>query len=349
MYEDKTYDYLIAEMLDNVTADVDKSEGSLIYDALAPVAMELEQNYIEMDEILKRVFAQTSYEEFLDMRAAEFGVIRKAGTKAIGKVTFTGSDNTIIPTGTIVQTESGLQYSTIADVTIANGTVKTDVRAEDIGIIYNVPANTITEIPVSVTGVASVTNVAIIGGAEIETDADLISRLLLKVQIPSTSGNANDYKLWAMSVDGVGDAKAFPIWAGNGTVRVVIIDSNKKSANTSIISAVANKIEANRPIGANVAVVSATEKQINISAKVVIDTTKYTLGQVQSILAENITKYFAAIAFKNNYVSYASIGNVIFNSTGVQDYSNLTINTKTDNVVLADEEIPIVGTINLEV
>ena len=41
MFEDYSYDNLLAEMLSNVATDVDKREGSIIFDTLSPAALEL--------------------------------------------------------------------------------------------------------------------------------------------------------------------------------------------------------------------------------------------------------------------------------------------------------------------
>ena len=48
MFEEKTYDNILDSLLSKVPADIDKREGSIIYDALAPVAAELTQAYINL-------------------------------------------------------------------------------------------------------------------------------------------------------------------------------------------------------------------------------------------------------------------------------------------------------------
>ena len=60
-------------MLDKVPNILDKREGSVIYNALAPAAVELAQKYIELDTFLDLVFVTTSSGEYLDRRAAELG------------------------------------------------------------------------------------------------------------------------------------------------------------------------------------------------------------------------------------------------------------------------------------
>lgn len=50
MYENQTFDTIIQRMLNNVDDDIDKREGSVIYTALAPIALELETYYEALDE-----------------------------------------------------------------------------------------------------------------------------------------------------------------------------------------------------------------------------------------------------------------------------------------------------------
>lgn len=347
MFEEQTFEAIMQRLLSKVPSDIDKSEGSFIYDALAPVALELAQAYAELDRILQIVFAQTSYSEWLEKRCAEFGIYRKAGTKATGQVKFTGSDGTVIPASTIVQTESGLQFQTKTEVTIQGGVAIADIEAIEEGSQYNVPAGTITELPVQIVGVTSVTNEApTTGGTDDEDDESLLNRLLIKVQSPATSGNASHYKLWALEVAGVGDVKVFPVWNGPGTVKVVIIDSNKQPASADIVNAVATHIEENRPIGAQVTVQSAQALAINVSATIVRNT-NYTLEQVTTNVQNKITEYLKSIAFKQSYVSYAQIGSLILASEGVLDYSNLTINGGTANISIGDEQVAVLGQVIL--
>ena len=61
MYEEVTYEEILERMLERVPDDMDKREGSLIYDALAPAAIELQIMYIELDVILKETTLPGSF------------------------------------------------------------------------------------------------------------------------------------------------------------------------------------------------------------------------------------------------------------------------------------------------
>ena len=92
MYEEVTYESILERMLEKVPDNMDKREGSIIYDALAPAAVELQLMYIELDVILKETFADTASRDYLLRRAEERGITPKAATKAILKGVFTPLD-----------------------------------------------------------------------------------------------------------------------------------------------------------------------------------------------------------------------------------------------------------------
>ena len=50
MYENITYESILQRMLDRIPDDMDKREGAVIYDALAPAAVELQLMYIELPQ-----------------------------------------------------------------------------------------------------------------------------------------------------------------------------------------------------------------------------------------------------------------------------------------------------------
>lgn len=157
-----------------------KTEGSLIYDALSPVANETAKQYIELDSYIKRSFIQTAWGHFDIIRAVEFGLERKSSTKASVTLTFTGTNGTLVPQNLTVQTAGGLQFVTSYPITITNGTAVTPAQAVFAGPAYNVVANSLTVMPKQITGITAVTNVsAAAGGTTGESDADFKARILI--------------------------------------------------------------------------------------------------------------------------------------------------------------------------
>lgn len=100
-------------------------------------------------------------------------------------------------------------------------------------------------------------------------------------------------------------------------------------------------IEENRPIGADVTVVSATALTVNISVKLTADDTP----NIQSKIEESVKTYFSTDALKKSYISYAKIGSLILAVSGVEDYTNLKINNGTGNITIADGAVPVLGSV----
>jgi len=344
----ETKEEILQRMLSQIPDEYDKSEGSFFYDALAPAALELAQAYIQMDLVLQYGFAQTTYGQYLDYRAGEHGLTRKVATKATGQVTITGSEGAVIADGSLFSTGAGVQFETTVEISIdETGQVDAIVEAVSTGSSGNVPTAAITHIPVSIAGVTAVTNAApTTGGTDQETDAALLERLLEAVREPATSGNSAHYKQWAKEVSGIGDAKVFPIWNGAGTVKVVIIDTDKQPASSEVVTDVSGYIDDVRPIGATVTVASASGLDIDVSATVTL-ATEAILADVQTAFEVSLESYLQGIAFEQDYVSYAQVGSLLLDTSGVLDYTGLTLNLGTANVTIDDTEVAIVGTVSL--
>lgn len=334
-------------MLVNISDTYDKSEGSFFYDATKPVAIELETAYQEQEEILDKGFAETGSGIYLDRKVSEQGLLRKPATKATTNVTVTGTVGASITAGDKVASDTTTYIFKETKTIDSTGQASVLVECEESGTIGNVPVGAIQYFPITLPGLTSVTNqAAVTNGYDGESDDELRQRYFDKVRTPATSGNKYHYKNWAKEVIGVGDARVFPLWNGNGTVKVIIIDSNKVGATQTLVDSVTTHIEEERPIGATVTVLSASELAINVNVTLAIDSNNYTLAQVQTSIEANIQSYLKEIAFVDNQVSYAKVGSIILSTDGVLDYSNLTVNNGT-NVTILDDQVAVLGVVTV--
>lgn len=335
MYSKETYEEIKKRILDSITIDIDKREGSFINDMISPLAVELTKTYIEFNNIINIAFVESSYDKYLDMKVNEFGIFRKDGDKARGILKITGTDGVVIPKGTIALTDDGLRFSLESGV-IKEGQALIIATSEDIGKKYNVLANRIKKLEIDIFGVNSVVNESeFSGGIDRETDEELKSRFFNTIRKPQTSGNIYHYEQWALEVDGVGNAIVKPLWNGAGTVKVLISDSNKQPVNEDIIRKCKEHIESVRPIGATVTISTPTLFNISVSVDVDLDNTKE-LEEVKGYIKESLIKYFKTCS---NEVVFTKVGGVISNTEGVSDYRNLTINEGTSNVSIPEENI----------
>jgi len=246
---DQTFETILARLLSYVPDNYDKSQGSFVYDALAPVAAELTQATIWAQEVLRRGFAQTTFGTYLDLRAEEHGLSRIPASKATGYVTFFGDSGTVIPEGTIVSTPSSelapaVFFRTTTQAVISDaGEVSVPIEALDEGIEGNVAAGAISVLSTPIQGVARIENEqATSGGADTEDDASLLARYLEWVRNPSAGGNKADYVKWALEVAGVGSVSVVPLKYGNGTVSVAIVDKDMQPASEELVQRVQEHI-----------------------------------------------------------------------------------------------------------
>jgi uncharacterized phage protein gp47/JayE len=331
---------ILNRLKQDLTGTVTDIEGSFTFDTLIANAAEFECAYAEMNLLREAVFIQSSWGTALTDKCAEHGVIRKQATKATVVLTITGQAGAFIPKGSLFETETGMQFYTIDDVSMTSDTVKIRVEAGIAGTIGNVEANTINKIPMSIPNITAVNNEEpAYDGFDEETDDDLRERALLHVRTPGTSGNVMHYKEWALAVEGVGDVEIIPLWNGNGTVKIVIINADKQPASEELIENVENYIEENRPIGATVTVTTPEIVPVNINVKI--------LGESfnEQKIKDNIAEYFGTLSFKISEVSINRIGKAILDTADDIDYDadSLKINDGTENIPLTIEQIAVLG------
>ncbi len=334
-------------MLSHISAEYDKSEGSFFYDAIKPVAIELESSYREQEQILDKGFAGTSTGEYLDKKVAEQGLTRKPATKSTTVVTVTGSQGAVINSGDKVASDTVNFIFSESKIIGALGHESVSVECEELGNVGNLPVGSIKYFPVTLPGLTGVTNPnPLTNGYDGEPDDELRQRYFDKVRTPATSGNKYHYRNWAKEVVGVGDARVFPLWNGTGTVKVVIIDSNKKAAAPELVAETIDYIEVERPIGATVTVISAAEIAININVTLSLSL-GYTLEQAKSSIETKVDNYLKEIAFQSDIVSFAILGSLILEANGVCDHSDLTVNGGIANISIGTEEVAVLGVVTV--
>lgn len=346
MYEALTVENIKADIKSRLSvSNLDTREGSFTDDMISAVAFEISKTFQSLDAIVPIAYVDETSGAYIDMRCGEYGITRKAGTKAAVTLTITGVSGTVIPAGKVFVTSDGYQFTTDAAATIAAGTASSAASASAIGAAYNVAAGTITGQLQNLSGVTSVTNAdAAEGGADAETDSALVARLYAFLQNTATSGNVAHYQQWALSVEGVGAAKVTPIWDGAGTVKVLIVGADREPVDSAIVDNCSAYIETQRPIGATVTVISASGLTVNVAAAVTIDSTT-TKVKVQTAFAVALDEYLKSIAFSKYTLIYNRVANMLMDIDGVTDYSVLTVNGGTVNVTIGADAVPVLGTV----
>lgn len=335
-------------MLNGISDTFDKSNGGFVYDVTNSIAIVVDEQSVKSDETLNKLnvdnLAGSELQRFVYQRA---GVIWKSATFATTIVKLIGSPNQTVSVGSLVAAEDIFFEITESTSLDENGIRYVQVTCQQSGPIGNVPVGAINTLPVTLDGITSVINEnAVTNGYAAESDESLRQRYYDKLQRPGKAGNANHYREWALSVVGVGKVKVYPLWNGPLTIKVLIVDANIELPSEELISAVFNYIESERPFGAIVTVDGASGLTINISVDITI-AEGLTVEDVREPLTTKLTMYLKSLVFSVDYVSVAQIGKIILEVDGIIDYTNLTINGGTGNIVIPDGSIPILGTVTL--
>ena len=343
---DKTESGILARLKAEIPAKYDKTTGSYVHDVLAGPAIEFETAYGELDRTALRAFAATAEGSDLDAVLEQYGFVRKAATYAAGEVTVRGAADAQITAGSLVAAGRTV-YEVLDTAALTDGTAVVRIRAQTPGSAGNAAAGAVNYFPVTLPKITSVTNeTAITGGTDAESDAEYRERYTYFLEHPVTSGNKYEYEQWAREVDGVGLAKCYPIWAGPGTVKVVITTAEMEPAGTDLIAAVKAYIETRRPVGADLTVESAGRLEISVSAAVTLEA-GYGLDSIKTQYMSALDGYFKDVGFAGGLIPYTKIGSLLQEIPGVRYYSNLTVNGGTANVTVDDGELAVLGGVTL--
>ncbi|WP_302306930.1 baseplate J/gp47 family protein [Megamonas funiformis] len=271
MYENQTENIILNRMLEKVPNDIDKREGSIIYDASIPAAIEFMLLYATVDYFIKNTFGDTAEREFLILRAKERGLAPYPATYAIVKGECT-PNNINISVGTRFSYDD-VNYS----ITESLGNGQYLLKCETIGIIGNKPSGKLVPIDyVKGLEFAQLLEVTIPGEEE-ETTEDFRTRYLNSFENQAYGGNIIDYKEKVNAIEGVGGVKVYPVWNGGGTVKIVFMTSEYKPPTAEFIKQVQTKIDPEQnkgeglgiaPIGHIVTVEGAKNSAIKIDLNI---------------------------------------------------------------------------------
>lgn len=363
MYENKTPEAIKAAILAAIRAGMGLSAlaGGFADGLAGPVAEQLSQCYMSLDAVPDMLFPDESCGAYIDRVGEQYyAITRRAGTYARCTMAFTGKGGLAIPAGTVFLTAGGLAFALQETVTLGSGgTGSGQLQAQEVGSAYNVDAGTIDRMYVNLTGLTSYRNEAAQGGTDPESDAALLERIREKAQQPPTSGNGYEYRQWALSVAGVGNAKVVELAQGPGTVEVTLVDGNYAPASEEIRSAVEERIQQSRPIGAAVTISAPTPRAVNVAAAVTL-AQGTGAGAVEeafraALEADRraiIDRRYTPIYYKPEEDGpYALLYNrvlyCLLTTPGVENFSALTVDGGTADLTLQTGEIPVWGEVTV--
>ena len=350
-----SYNEILQRMLNRTSNSFDKREGSIIYDSVAPAALEIKQVYLGMEKTYNEMFADTASREYLIKRAAERGVVPKQATKSvvIGKVEPIDLN---IDIGTRFSCDT---LNFVITEKIEDGLYH--LECEKAGVIGNMTSGTLLPIN-NINGLvsANIIDIEIYGSNEEETET-FRNRYFESLGSEAFGGNKSDYKSKAKSFGGVGGCKVYSgaDWNGGGSVKLVILSSNYDVPSEYLIDSLQeyfDPVETSgdgngvAPIGHFVTVIPVDSTVININITLVYQS-DYNWDLVKSNVQQVIDDYLLELneKWENSeqiIVRLAQIESRILNVKGIIDVRNATINGRAENLIVDKNAIVVRGTIN---
>lgn len=350
-YEEMTYEAILDDMISTVTEkypELDTREGSIIFNALAPAALELAIVYSELDNVLNETFVGTASREYIYLACEQIGMDTSMFDAHAG--TFKGEFDVEVPIGSRWNCDLyNYVVTELIQKNTASGYYEYSMTCETAGEAPNIITGSltaITDLPDNLTH-AELT-ACLVEGEDEYTDEAIKESYFDYINATASDGNIGQYERWCSQYDGIGNFKVLPLWNGSNTVKVSILSSSNRAASTALVNNFQKYLDPGitgmgngvAPIGAFVTVSTATEVPVNVTCTVTLKSGYTNIPDINA----SLTDYFSSIAYEKSQVSYMSVGAVILSVEGVDAISNLKINNGTADISLQTEQIPVLGT-----
>lgn len=301
--EKYTASALLQTALNAARSDVDKREGSILFDTLSPLCFLASKLISVMKNVAENSDIQTANGDFLDWAASQFGIYRTEATASIREAKAT--PNVSIPVSSRFSTQGGLNLTWICTEVLKDGHVV--LKCETPGAIggadygFLTPEENIEGL--KVLEFSETRN----PGADAERDQSFRIRFWRELQRESFGGNFADYQRWIFSKFATAQNGAtlkaisfFPAWNGGGTIKIIPFVEDATGALTmpssSIMEALKEYLDPEpedgkgagiAPIGHRVTIESPNFLDWDISAKVMLKAGENEISEEARAAAEN--------------------------------------------------------------
>lgn len=276
----------------------------------------------DLDFLALQLFPDTATGEYLRDHWSS-RVTPLAASRAAGAVDVSGLPNAAVPSGLVFRSSGGSKYHTErSHKTDGSGRASVPVKAAVAGLEGNLQAGDevkiISVVPSGIDTAAVVAEGGISGGADAETDAEYLARVLLNLRNPVRYGKAGDWAAWAMdSSPEVSAAWEFANFGPFGAILVQVINGNQNDGVSPVggLAAVREHISENAPF-----VTFDVRTPVLVSINPVFSLPPAGDSQQARILAESRTKaYLQRIAKPGCAVTAGALRLAIVDGVDITD------------------------------
>lgn len=346
MYEDITYSGILERMLDRISDDIDKREGSVVMTTIAPCAMEIFLAYRELDRFLLESYADTQSRDYLILRAAERGLAPETATPSVILCQLDVEAN-------LGDRFSVSEYSFV--LTNDLGDYMYEMTCEQSGSGSNSVSGTVLALQY-IDGLSKIELLGFSVFGEDEEDTEVFrERYFDFLEAQSFGGNVADYTEKALQINGVSAVKIFPNYDGAGTVKIYVT-SSEGAASSSLVELVQDTFDPSgegdgtglAPIGHVCSVSSVGTLSVDIELNIShTGTDESVLSDVETAIDGYINELVLMWGSTENITLRVSqIEAEILKISGVTDVWDTEINGETRVLTLDAYTIPTRGEID---
>jgi len=355
--EDINFEAILERLLEEARKDfpeLDTREGSLIYSALAPAAIELSRVHEALHFALEMSFGDTAAREFLIRRAAEHGIHLIPATPAQIEAEVEPRELKLPP---------GRRFragNAVYEVTGVSAEGYPLLTAETIGTVGNQSGGRL--IPIDfIEGLRSANiRALILPGRDEESTESLRQRYIESRRIQAFGGNITAYREKVRALPGIGGVQVFPVHDGPGTVKIGILAADFNPPSDTLVQSVQEVLDpkdltgegrAWAPIGHQVTVVGAVSRPILVETKLTLERS-IDLEAISRKALEAVEAYFHELraAWGTNHgrtVRLSQIDTRLLDIEGVLDITDTSLDGGNRNLSLADMQVPTLGSFAL--
>lgn len=366
MFEDRTYENIMAECLETAPPDVDIRQGGIFFDAVASACFKIAEYYQDLSTMFDLTFISTAVGEYLDDGGSQHAVTRNPATAAKYAFSWTGE---VEPTLGDRFFANNL-YFLLRERTL-DGERILYLEAESLGMQSNSIAVGTPAIPMGITrGLQSATFGKLIeAGADIESDGDYRRRIMARIAAPSENGNKQHYRTWAEEIPGCTRARVIPLFAGPNTVMVVCIGPDGLPAGQPVVERVQEHIDpmtlgitveylgedfpvgdgrggGRANIGAHLGTIAAERVYVTLSFNAELSS-GVSVEHIRSEAEAGLVALLKDLSLnpldnQTSVIRISSISQMLYSLSGLIDYTSLTLNGGTANIELSVKQVGVV-------
>lgn len=339
-------DDIIKRINERLNIEANLLEGGFAQDIIGSISYELANiEETELNRIADKAFVTTAQGDDLDRVGADYGIERRQDAAAIVYLDIEGDEFAVINQN-VKAVYNNLVFTVQEYKKInSSGVARVKAKCEVLGVIGNVPANTITQFLTDYAGLKTVNNPeSAYDGFDKEDDTIYRQRIIDYLASDSANCNKAQYEAWAREVTGVLKAIVKGADEGMGAGNVgVFISAIDATVSEELKQAVYDYINAKQFINATLLVNSLNYVNIDVMANVIVKE-GYSNIDVMDEFKVKLKNYLNTV---EKVVSYFMISDLLFDCSGVEDVTDYTLNGFADSVTLQETDFAVVGEVQI--